>query len=157
MMKLTFKEHELIADALKLINEKVACNSKDYNFQNKKELQKSPIYKIKKPLTKLKDYMDEILYKDFPNKATPKIYYGNRNNSHIEILQENFFKEYEVAKNRPFSMLDLIKQHKKENPKELVISKKKSKVTIHNLDFLGVSVKKLNIDKLRPNRAFQNK
>lgn len=73
-MKLTFEEHKLIGYALKLINHKVC--PQDYEFKNKKEFNKSHVKKAFELCSKLKDHMEEIMFKDHPKKAKDEIYYG---------------------------------------------------------------------------------
>jgi hypothetical protein len=73
-MKLTFEEHKLIGRALKLINHKV--NSGNYTFKNKKEFCKSHVTKAFELTSKLKNHMEEIMFKDYPEQATTDIYYG---------------------------------------------------------------------------------
>ncbi len=73
-MKLTFEEHKLIGKALKLINHKICLQ--DYKFKNKIEMRKSPMSKVYELNIKMKDLMEQILFKDFPKDATTNVYYG---------------------------------------------------------------------------------
>lgn len=76
--KLTFEDHLFIARALKLINNKLSIN--DYDFKNKKDAMKSPVYKVntlKGPVSTLKDLMEQILFMDYPDRASTNIYYGS--------------------------------------------------------------------------------
>lgn len=74
-MKLTLKEHQIIGHALKLINYKVS--TADYTFENKKEMRELHIYKVNALNIKLKNHMEEIMIKDFPNESATDIYYGH--------------------------------------------------------------------------------
>lgn len=72
-MTITFEEHKLIGKALKIINHKVLEN---FKTRNKREYKKSSNYKAFNLCSKLKDNMEEVMFKECPREANTDIYYG---------------------------------------------------------------------------------
>lgn len=78
--KITFGEHEKLGKLLKTIGKKLMFESvRIHNEQKTKALgrRKTIRYtKSIKALSELKDNLEEIMFKDYPDKAKTKIYYG---------------------------------------------------------------------------------
>ncbi len=71
--KISLEEHILIGKALKIINRKVLDSTK---YKTKREYRKSYERKAFDLGIKLQDVMEEILFKQYPEKPTTSIYYG---------------------------------------------------------------------------------
>lgn len=81
--KISFEEHKKFGDLCKKFNEKLVSEEVKIksSAKNKEERRKKANRHEKsiKALSELKDNLDEIMFKDFPNKATTDIYYGKQN------------------------------------------------------------------------------
>lgn len=73
--KITFEEHILIGKALKIINHKVLNNQRE-RYKTKSEERKSYELKAFRLDGELKNIMEEIMAKDYPNLWDTNIYYG---------------------------------------------------------------------------------
>ena len=67
--KITFKEHKEFGRLSKIFNDKLAESITKKKTREIKSL---------KLLSQLRDNLEEIMFKDYPKKATTKIYYGKR-------------------------------------------------------------------------------
>ena len=80
--KITFKEHKEFGRLSKIFNDKLLFESvRIANEQKNKSLGKKKTihyFKSIKALDKLRDNLEEIMFKDYPDKATTDIYYGKR-------------------------------------------------------------------------------
>jgi len=81
MTKITFQEHQLIGLIGKILQKKLlneGCNianaEKTKAQGNKKSIR---YFKAEKELSKLRDNLEEIMFKDYP-QSTTNIYYGDR-------------------------------------------------------------------------------
>jgi hypothetical protein len=87
--KITFEEHKIIGMIAKMLNYKLLNSVPKY--KTKAEFRKCHHIKAEEFLSKFKDQMEEILYKDYPKEATTDIYYGERDKSGDII---NWLKNY---------------------------------------------------------------
>lgn len=75
--EITFEEHELIGKALKIINHKVLNYKRYRNYKTKGKMRKSYEMKSFDLVITLKNFMEEIMFEQYPKKATTDIYYGD--------------------------------------------------------------------------------
>lgn len=81
MEKISLEEHKIIGKALKIINNKVL---KEIISSRKKIINSSTEMKAYQLCFKLKDYMEQILFKNYLKEATTDIYYGK-----LEVKNES--------------------------------------------------------------------
>ncbi len=80
--KITFEEHKQFGHLSKIFNDKLVKTAVKTSNQakTKTEGRKITIHENEsiKALTKLRDHLEEIMFKDYPDKAKTGIYYGER-------------------------------------------------------------------------------
>jgi len=91
-MVISFEEHKLIGKALKIINNKV-LDDIHLKTKNKREYRKSHEDKAFLLTSKLKDHMEEVMFRDWPKEATTDIYYGKlENNEEIKEISHKLIE-----------------------------------------------------------------
>ena len=83
--KITFEEHEIIGMIAKMLNVKLLETIPEY--KTKLETRRCHHIKANDFLSKFKDHMEEIMYEDYPEKATTDIYYGSREKENGDIIK----------------------------------------------------------------------
>jgi len=84
MTKITFEEHKIFGELTKIFNDKLAHEQvRIFNLQKNKTFGRLASKRWKnavKHLSMLRDNLEEIMFRDYPNRATTGIYYGKRGN-----------------------------------------------------------------------------